>query len=177
MKDINLVPEYILEQRKHNENNQRISIWTAVLLLVALAVVSISFVQKFFLDSEIVTIQKQINEWQDSKKDNDLIFMLQSDIKQKEAILKEIDSGNAIALSFIRKFEKQIPSGVGSVTINYSSIDGSANITAKASNPYAIADLIHNLKEDGAFSEVFVPMFPMNGTGTFTISFKYIDRK
>lgn len=173
MKDLNLVPQYIIDARKQHLLKQRVAIWGGVFVLVIIAVLASMFIQKMMLKSDIDAINKRIGEMNIYKTDSDLVGLLKQDVEFKKAIRKNAEAKNEVLLGILEKLEKQIPKGIGNVNVNLNTKDNVVNITARAASPYSIADLIYNLSTEGAFEDVYVPAISLSGDGAFSITFKY----
>ncbi|MGE5328705.1 MAG: PilN domain-containing protein [Deltaproteobacteria bacterium] len=178
MKDINLVPQYVISEKRSMELKQRIIIWGSVFLLLIVVYIGWLFILKASIKSDISRIEKSIAELKPLKDENDLVTVLKTDREAKKVISQATENENTVMMRFLEKLESQLPQAVGASSITFNSADNRVTITANAANAYAITDFINNYGEDKSFEgDYFIPSVPIKGNGMFTVSFKYIDRK
>lgn len=178
MKDINLVPQYIINERRSSELKQRMIIWGSVLLVLIAAYIGWLFILKNFILSDIDRIQKSIAELKPLKDENDLVTALKADREVKKVVSQSAEKENTVVMRFLEKLKSELPTAVGASSISFNSADNRVTITANAANVYAITDFINNYGGDKSFEgDYFVPVVPVKGNGAFTLSFKYIDGK
>ncbi|MGE5474740.1 MAG: PilN domain-containing protein [Ignavibacteriales bacterium] len=177
MKDINLVPSYVLNERKHVILRQRMIIWGFVACLVIASVFVWLFVQKWLLASEVDAIQQKVNQLQSIKVEKDLISSLQQDINKKDEIIKAVDLKGAAILTLLQKLEAQMPKSIRNASVTYNQEDNTVSLTGTAANIYALMDLVNSINTSDCFEGAFIPSVTLGGQNTFTVTFKYVEGK
>lgn len=179
MKDINLVPHYVLHERKSLEMKGRLIVW-GLLIAVVLAAAGIwPLVQKALLQAEISGLENNIKDLRSVKDTNERLINLINDMNRKKSLLAKVEEKEKIAQDLMAKLEKLTPKTVKINSLNYKSDDGSVTMAGVGSNEFAISDFIYNLRTDGSFEGMFVPaLSPPSKEGSteraFNISFKYL---
>lgn len=180
MKDINLVPHYVLNERKNLRNKNRFIVWGLIGAVILAGFGIWPLIQRGLLQSDVKKTEKSIHDLQSVKQDNDRLLNLINDMNKKRNIVDKIQMKEKINLNLLGKMEKQLPKGVKISNLSYNINDGTVNLTGVAANEFAIADLIYNLRSDSSFSGMFVPSLSPpaskeSANRTFSIIFKYTD--
>jgi len=171
VKDINLLPYNVLEERK---NRERTKVFITILVIfgfIGLILIYLPLFKAKSLEREKKAMQAKVDEIKHVVDDKNKLDRIRIRVEQKENLLKEIEKKEVFVKDILELIEKEIPQKIYSVQIN---VGGSESIiiSGVAVNDNAIADLIYNIRGTQKFSDIFVGSIPptaVNGVN-FTIN-------
>jgi len=154
-KQINLLPEEIIRKRKEGKTYAASGI--AAIVIVG------------FLCGTYIGIGREIGrlEMLNSKMENEsgtlemasehqaFLDSVENRVEKKLQILRSIEEDNESFTAMFLSLEENLPTDIGFINVTGSS-DGEIVINGTAGSEISVAELVHNLKEDGLFDKIFV---------------------
>lgn len=185
MKDLNLIPEYVLEEYKHQQKKQLITV------IITLAVLSLLFfdvyplVEKIILNTGIKTAEAKIQQLVSFENQSDKFSKIKDLIDKKNGIKASMEKQEGAYVNMLKAIEQNIPKRV---TVTNANITGANVVELKgyATDELAVADFLSNLRKEKAFEQVETGSLSSVSSGSendestavsYSINFKYVPKE
>ena len=154
-KNINLLPEKIMKQRKNKQNFLFIAVFTVGLFgLFFFHMGKISMETKE-LEAETNAIIDRIDEYSNLKENQKIVLFLEDQIKFKKDLVDSIFEKNNSIIKLLNSIDMNLPHGLKYTNISSNS-EENILINGFAEDYDSVATLIYNLKETDLFKDVFL---------------------
>lgn len=154
-KQLNLYP---YKNGKFSDKQRRTQIIVGLLIAISVAMLGTSlflYKQNSDMVKEIVSRKANLQIEQGRLSNQRVLDELIKRIEYKSTLLKFIDSGNTSAALVIETIERNIPSEIKYINLDFVS-DSSIRISCQTSDQQWVAKLIHQLKSENFFDNIFV---------------------
>lgn len=162
-KELNLYP---YKNGKLSDRGKRIRIFalaSGLTVLLIFGYCGYLFVQNNQLMSEIALRNANLQVEKERLKNQQMLDQVLQRIGYKSDLLKYIDDTNSSAVLIIETIERNVPSEVQYINLDFIS-DNTIRISCKTTNTEWIAKLVHQLKMENFFNDVFVESITLNQT-------------
>jgi len=177
MKDLNLIPQrLIIERRRKQINKLSLSVFVGVIAVLCVAILIPTIIINR-LEAEKTLVSGEIEKLKYvTDKENELIAA-RNDIAIKDSVTTDLKSKEDHIREMLKDIHSMMPKKivVSSISIDSDSI----SFSGKAENEMVIADLISNIRASGKYSDFFIPdITPVkDGSGiAISLKIKYIGQ-
>lgn len=162
-KDLNLYP-YKNGKLSNKAKHKRLVVLIAGAVVISLfGFCGYLFVQNAQLVGEIAVRNANLQVEYERLKNQQMLDELLKRVEYKSNLLDYIDSSNSSAILVIETIERNVPNEIQYINLDFVS-DNTIRISCKTTNTEWIAKLVHQLKMENFFNDVFVESINLNKT-------------
>lgn len=159
VKDLNFVPEYLLEN-EHSTRKQAIVLLSTVMgILVICSFVLIPKMILFYYQNAERNLDQEISKFNHVQEKIKEQSSISQNVSSKENIIKDIDATQIKVTEIIQKIKDGIPDNV--YMRSYSISEKRINASFEINSPVDLVNLITSLEDMDLFSKVTVGTFPI----------------
>ncbi|AHM56930.1 hypothetical protein EAL2_c16350 [Peptoclostridium acidaminophilum DSM 3953] len=154
-KQINLLPEEIIKKRKAGKKYVAAGV-AAIVLIGFLSGIYIGISREIDRLSKLnKQMERDSGTLELASEHQAFLDSVEKRVEEKRQILERIEEENESFTSMFSSLEKKLPADIGFINVTSSS-GGEIVIKGTAGSEVSVAELVHNLKDDGYFEKVFV---------------------
>lgn len=159
-REINLLPQFVLNQKNQLSRLAIITITTIILTLASFAIYYIPQLKLLSLSVQLKVVNNNIKFMNDVKQLKDKLDTTQATFEKKSNILREISADNVDIVSLLNKLTQATPKNV---RLSFLNINGKNDISIDyiIHNPIELNDLVNNLRKLDIFQDVQTPNVPI----------------
>ncbi len=156
MKDYNLIPQYVLIQRKNKEVEALVTkVCFGVIGLIILAAVSMSGVVLWetMANNRITAEIKKIEYVSELQKK---LNGYKKNLEPRRKVVSLVSNQESIILTILDVLEQSLPKGVTVVDMGIDAPKNQIKLSCAAKDIDVVADLINNLRQTDRFKDVYI---------------------
>ncbi len=162
-KDLNLYPYKNGKLSNKNRRKRLVAFIAGIIIILLLGFCGYLFVQNTQLVGEIAVRNANLQVEYERLKNQQMLDELLKRVDYKSNLLNYIDNSNSSAVLVIETIERNVPSEIQYINLDFIS-DNTIRISCKTTNTEWIAKLVHQLKMENFFNDVFVESINLNQT-------------
>lgn len=186
MKDLNLIPQYVIEEQNKKDKNQLLVTAGIIAVLFALVVIVVPLVQMILLNTQQKNIDGKIKQLENIQGDAQSVITIKKDIDDKGLVEQELQKSEGMYMDILTLLEQRIPKRVTILNVNISGKDSKITFAGVGKDDIAVADFINNLRKVESFRQIEIDGLSSNKgeeqadgemPRAFSITLKYISKE